>query len=40
VQQVLEDRPMAEELREKLFSSHSHLFPTGTVVEATKRQKK
>ncbi len=38
--EVLDDRPMAEELREKLFPLRPELFPVGTVVESTKKQKK
>ncbi len=37
--EVLEDRPMAEELREKLFPVRPSLFPAGTTVDSIKRQK-
>jgi hypothetical protein len=37
--EVLEDRPMAEELREKLFPLKPSLFPSGTTLESSKRHK-
>jgi hypothetical protein len=37
--EVLEDRPMAEELREKLFPLKPSLFPLGTTLESSKRHK-
>lgn len=37
--EVLEDRPMAEELREKLFPLRPELFPQGTAAEIERQRK-